>query len=62
MIHNGESEKKIRFMKQRYYEAGPKVAKLLTCRLCKQEAERSIYKVRHPLTNETRTKLEGIQK
>lgn len=48
-------------MKQRYYEAGAKVAKLLRWRLRKQQAERSIYEVRDPRMNKTTTKLEGIQ-
>lgn len=61
-IHSEEVEKKLRFMKQRYYEAGPKEAKLLAWRLHKQQAESTIYKIKDPITNKTTTKLEGIQK
>ncbi len=69
-ICSEEVEKKIRFMKRRYddmmfwasYEAGPKQAKLLAWRLCKQQAEKSIYKLRDPITNKLSTRLEEIQK
>lgn len=44
-------EKNIRYMKQRYYEAGPKAAKLLAWRLRKQQEERTIFKIRDPITN-----------
>ena len=59
-IHSKEIEKKLKFMKQRYYEAGSKASKLLAQRLRRQQAENTIYKIRDPLTNEI-TKLEGIQ-
>ena len=58
IILSEEVEKNKRFMKQRYYEAGPKVAKLLAWRLRKQQAENTIYKIRDPVTSS----LEGIQK
>lgn len=61
-ICSEEVEKKIRFMRQRYYEAGPKEAKLVAWRLHKQQAEKSIYKLRDPITNKLSTKLEEIQK
>ncbi len=61
-ICSEEVEKKIRFMKRRYCEAGPKQAKLLAWRLRKQQAEKSIYKLRDPITNKLSTRLEGIQK
>ena len=57
-----EVEKNIRFMKQRYYEAGPRAAKLLAWRLRKQQAENIIYKIRDPTTNKMTNNLDGIQK
>ena len=57
-----EVEKKIRYMKQRYYEAGPRAAKLLAWRLKKQQAENTIHKIRDPSTNKIANNLDGIQK
>lgn len=56
-ILSEEIEKKLRFMKQRYYEAGPKASTLLAWRLRKQQAENSIHKIRDPITNKITTKL-----
>lgn len=53
-------EKNIRFMKQKYYEAGPRAAKWLAW-LRKQLAENSIHKIRDPVTNKIIKNLEGIQ-
>lgn len=53
-------EKNIRYMKQRYYEAGPKAAKVLAWRLRKQQEERTIHKIRDPITNKLKTKLKNI--
>lgn len=61
-ILSEENEKKLRFMKQRYYKAGPKASKLLAWRLMKKQAESTIHRIRDPLTNKVITKLEGIQK
>lgn len=47
-ILSEEVEKKIRFMKQKYYEAGPKASRLLAWKLRKQQAENTIHKVRDP--------------
>lgn len=49
-------------MKQRYYEAGPRAAKLLAWRLRKQQAENTIHKFRDPFTNKITNNLKGIQK
>lgn len=38
-----ENEKKMRFIKQKYYETGPKAMKLLSWRLRKQQAERTVF-------------------
>ena len=52
---------KRKFLKQRYYEAGPKASKMLAWRIRKQQAENSIHKMRDPITNKVTTKLEEIQ-
>lgn len=52
----------MRFMKQRYYEAGSKATKLLAWRLRKQLAENTIHKIRDPATNTFTSSLDGIQK
>lgn len=54
-------EKKMRFTKQKYYETGPKAMKLLSWRLRKQQAERTVYKIRNPKNNKVCHKLEEIQ-
>lgn len=56
-----EIERKMRFTKQKYYETGPKAMKLLSWRLRKQQAERTIYKIRNPNNNKMCYKLEEIQ-
>lgn len=56
-----EIERKMRFTKQKYYETGPKAIKLLSWRLRKQQAERTIYKIRNPNNNKMCYKLEEIQ-
>lgn len=60
-LYSEEIEKKLRYMKQRYYEAGPKASKLLAWRLRKEQAENTIHKIRDPLTNKIIARLEGIQ-
>ena len=57
-----EVEKKLRFTKQRYYEAGSKASKLLAWRLRKQQTENTVYKMRDPLSKKITCELEGIQK
>lgn len=49
-------------MKQRYYEAGSKSAKLLAYRLKKQMANNNIYKIRDSLTNSIKYKTEEKHK
>ncbi len=61
-ILSEEVEKNIKFMEQRYYEAGPRAAKLLTWRFRKQQAENTIHKIRDPTTNKITNNLDSIQK
>lgn len=60
-IYSDEVEKKLRFTKQRYYEAGSKASKLLAWRLRKQQSENAIYKIKDPVTKQTTCDLVGIQ-
>lgn len=60
-IYDEENEKKMRFTKQKYYETGQRAMKLLSWRLRKQQAERTVYKVRNPKNNQICQKLEEIQ-
>ena len=60
-ILSEENERKLKFLKQRYYEAGPEASKMLAWRIRKQQAENSIHKMRDPITNKVTTKLEEIQ-
>lgn len=61
-IHSEELEKKLRFTRQKYYEAGSKATKLLAWRLRKQQAENTIHEIRVPKSNKTTCTLDGIQK
>lgn len=61
-ILSEEVEKIMWFMKERYYEAGPKVTKLLVWKLRKQLAENTIHKMRDPTSNKITNSLDGIQK
>lgn len=61
-ILSEEVERSIRYMKQRYYESGQKATKLLSWRLGKQQAERTIYKIKDPDTNKITSTPEGIQR
>lgn len=57
-----EVERNIRFMKQRYYEAGPRATKLLAWRLRKQQAENTIHKIRDPIKNKITNNLDVYKK
>uniref|UniRef100_A0A3Q0RMJ3 Reverse transcriptase domain-containing protein n=1 Tax=Amphilophus citrinellus TaxID=61819 RepID=A0A3Q0RMJ3_AMPCI len=47
-----EIEKKTRFLKQSYYEGGPRANRLLAKRLKKQQADRTIHKIKDIYTNQ----------
>ena len=53
-------QKKLIFMKQRYYEIGSKSARLLAYKLKKQQAERVIYKIKDPTTKKVKYKIQEI--
>ena len=50
-ILNDELEKKLRFVKQSFYELGPKATKILAKRLRAQQMKHTINKIRDPVTN-----------
>ncbi|CAI5636845.1 unnamed protein product [Oreochromis niloticus] len=56
-----EVEKKLRFLKQDYYENGPKAARLLARRLRQQQAANTIHKIRDPSTNNLQYSQEAIE-
>ena len=60
-INTQEIQKKLLFTKQQYYETGGKSLKLLSYRLRKQQADRTIYKIRNSETNVIETSPEKIQ-
>lgn len=60
-IYSQEIQKKLVFLKQKYYETGNKSAKLLAYKLRKQQVENGIYKIRDPQTKSTHCKMEDIQ-
>uniref|UniRef100_A0A3Q3A4Q3 Reverse transcriptase domain-containing protein n=1 Tax=Kryptolebias marmoratus TaxID=37003 RepID=A0A3Q3A4Q3_KRYMA len=60
-INTQEIQKKLIFIKQQYYEVGGKSLKLLSYRLRKQQACRSIHKIRNNVTKATETNLENIK-
>ena len=59
---NLEVEKKARYVKQSYYELGPKSAKLLARRLRKQHTDTAIHKIKNPISQKIETKPEEIEK
>lgn len=61
MIYTQETEKKMLFTKQRYYENGSKFTKILARKLKKQQAESTIYKIRDSHKNTIESKQDKIQ-
>lgn len=57
-IYNSQVEMNTKFIKQRYYENGPRAKKLLAWRTRKQQAERSIHKMKDPHTGKMCHNLE----
>ena len=55
-------ELKLKYIKQTYFENGPRAKKILAWRLRKQQSERAIYKIKNPITNQMCLKPEEIQK
>lgn len=60
-INTLEIQKKLIFTKQQYYEAGGKSLKLLSYKLKKQQAERTIHKIINPLNNKIENEQEKIK-
>lgn len=60
-ILDKQVEIKLKYIKQRYYEVGPKAKKMLAWKLRKQQTERSIFKIRDPNTKVMCHTTEDIQ-
>ena len=60
-IYTQETQKKLLFLRQRYYEAGGRSAKYLAYKLRKEREESTIYKIRNPVSQTVETKAEKIQ-
>ncbi len=56
-----EIQKKLFFLKQKYWEVGGKSSKLLAYRLKKKQADSALYKLMNPETKVTEYKQERIQ-
>lgn len=56
-----EVEIKARYLKQNYYESGPKAARLLARRLRKQQADMAIHKIVDPKTKQVKYKSGEIE-
>lgn len=61
-MYKEELEKKYTFLKQSYYEVGPKATKLLAKKLRKKQILQSIYKIEDPQTKQVCNNLDEIDK
>ncbi len=61
-LYTQEIEKKLMFLKQKYYESGGKAIKLLARKLCKQQADATIQKIQDPISKQLFHKSEDIQR
>ncbi len=61
-LYTQEIEKKLMFLKQKYYESGGKAMKLLARKLCKQQADATIQKIQDPISKQLFHKSEDIQR
>ncbi len=61
ILYTQEIEKKMLFTRQKYYENGSKVTKLLARKLRKPEADSTIYKIQDPQKNTIESKQDNKQ-
>lgn len=61
-IYDSHEEMKAKYIKQRYYDNGPRAKKLLAWRIRKQQEERSIHKIKDTQSGKMCHKLKEIQK
>lgn len=60
-LNTMDIQKKKIFTKQQYYEASGRSLKLLSFKLRKQQAERTIYKIKNPLNNKIENEQDKIK-
>lgn len=60
-IYSDETQKKFIFLKQNYYEAGGKSTKWLAFKLRRQQADSTVYKIKHPKTGIIHNNIIEIQ-
>lgn len=61
IIYTEETQKKLLFLKQGYYEVGGRSTKWLAFKLRKQQADSTVYKIKHPKTGLIHHEVEKIQ-